>query len=174
MVSVLSNGVTGRLAGWLFLAAGSTVGLSLFLPMPGTVNRAGTLALCAVGIGIGIAAIRAPWDDWPRSRTLLLVPVAFGMIAVGGLFVFEVVQYSYGIFWMLAFTWVGLGHPRWTSARIAPLAAVGLIIPIINITIPITKPKAKVIVAFRSKADPIAPINTPKIKKPSSFLSLAF
>ncbi len=47
---------------------------------------------------------------------------------------FEVVQYSYGIFWMLAFTWIGLGHQRWTSARIAPFAAVGFIIPIINFT----------------------------------------
>lgn len=134
MVTILSNGVSGRLAGWLFLSAGLIVGFSLLLPVPDTVDKAGTLGLCAVAMGVGVTAIHAPWDDWPRSRTLLLAFAAFGLMTVGGLLAFEVVQHSNAIFWMLAFTWVGLGHPRWTSARIAPFAAVGFIIPIVNFT----------------------------------------
>lgn len=134
MVSVLSNRLTGALAGWLYLGGGLIVGLSLFLPMPETVNRPGAFGLCGIGVLIGVMALRAPWDDWPRSRTLLMVPVTFAMLTFGGVFMFDLIEYAYGVFWMLTFTWVGLGQARWTSIRIAPFALVSFAIPLINFT----------------------------------------
>ena len=64
----------------------------------------------------------APWDAWPRVTSLILVPPAFALIALGNLYGGR--EHTYGVFFVVAFVWIGLAHGPWTSVAVAPLAIV--------------------------------------------------
>lgn len=70
------------------------------------------------------------WRRLPPRATLVMVPVALGLIAahntVGG-----DDPYRYGVFFLLLFVWVGAHHPRWTSLTAAPLALVAYTVPLL-------------------------------------------
>ena len=68
-----------------------------------------------------------PWQRWPRSRTLLLLPVALALVDLGLIGIPN--TYAYGAFFVLSFAWVGLAHPRGTSLRMAPLLVVAFVVP---------------------------------------------
>src|SRR6266480_5915763 len=118
----------GRLAALFFAGAGVLGLVALPLPAPG-LDVAATAAVNAVALALGIAIWFAPWDRWPRRVSLALVPPAFALIAMGNVFS-GTDLYTYGVFFVVAFVWVGMAHPPRTSAALAPLAAAAYILPL--------------------------------------------
>jgi signal transduction histidine kinase len=57
------------------------------------------------------------------------VPPAFALIAIGNAFG-GADLHTYGVFFVVAFVWIGLAHPRRTSAAMAPLAAAAYVLPL--------------------------------------------
>lgn len=118
----------GRLAAMFFAVSGVVGLVTLPLPAPGSDARA-TAAVYATALALGIAIWLAPWERWPRSASLVVVPPAFALIAVGNAFG-GADLHTYGVFFVVAFVWIGMAHPPRTSAAMAPLAAAAYILPI--------------------------------------------
>src|SRR5262245_53050629 len=116
----------GRLAGVLFLTSAGLLLISLPLS-PAKASIPGTIAVAASGIAVGGFAMLAPWDRWPRGSTLVLVVPAFTLIALGNLYGAR--SYTYGVFFLVAFVWIGLAHGPWTSLAVAPFAIVAYLVP---------------------------------------------
>jgi signal transduction histidine kinase len=122
------RGLFGRLAAVFFAGAGVVGLVTLPLPAPG-VNVAATAAVYAVALACGVAIWFAPWDRWPRRASLAIVPPAFALIAVGNAFGGEDLH-TYGVFFVVAFVWIGMAHRPGTSAAMAPLAAAAYVWPL--------------------------------------------
>src|SRR5207247_293180 len=120
--------LVGRLAALFFAGAGVLGLVTLPLPAPG-LDVAATAAVNAVALALGIAIWFAPWDRWPRRASLALVPPAFALIAMGNVFS-GADLYTYGVFFVVAFVWIGIAQPPRTSAALAPLAAAAYILPL--------------------------------------------
>ncbi len=120
--------LVGRLAALFFAGAGVLGLVALPLPAPG-LDVAATAAVNAVALALGIAIWFAPWDRWPRRVSLALVPPAFALIAMGNVFS-GADLYTYGVFFVVAFVWIGMAQPPRTSAALAPLAAAAYILPL--------------------------------------------
>jgi hypothetical protein len=118
----------GRLAAVFFAGSGVLGLVTLPLPAPGsdTIAIAGVYAVALV---LGIAIWLAPWENWPRWASLGIVPPAFALIALGNTFG-GADLHTYGIFFVVAFVWIGIAHPPRTSAAMAPLAAAAYILPL--------------------------------------------
>jgi diguanylate cyclase (GGDEF)-like protein/PAS domain S-box-containing protein len=129
----LTTHLVGRLSAALWIGTG------LLVTVAGAVLsfRVGFSRPGMVGVGLGCVAIgavvfRMPWGRWRRSATLWLVPVAFGMITLFNRFTgFD--AFLYGTFFLVVFVWLGLGHPRGTCLRFAPLLAVAYALPLFEI-----------------------------------------
>jgi signal transduction histidine kinase len=120
----------GRLAGLLFFGSGAVTIATLPLPASPGLNRLVLVVVACIALAAGTFAWLAPWDRWPRSSSLALVPIALGLIAAGNSFGGSDPR-AYGIFFIVVFVWIGVSHPLWTSVSMAPLAAVAYIAPII-------------------------------------------
>jgi signal transduction histidine kinase len=121
----------GRLAALLFLGSGALVLVTSPLA-PEDANDPGTIAVSVASIALGAFAWVAPWDRWPQPASLVLVPPAFGLIAFGNLYGGSALH-SYGVFFVIAFVWIGLAHRPWTSVAMAPPAAVAYIVPLYDL-----------------------------------------
>lgn len=120
--------LAGRLAGAFYVAGALVSALRLIAAPAHQYNQPGILAVSAVALVTGVVTLRAPWDRWPRRASLVLVPIAFTLIGIGNAFGTD--PFSFGIFYVMAFVWMGVSHPRWTSIKFAPLAAVAYALPI--------------------------------------------
>ncbi|MFN8524977.1 MAG: EAL domain-containing protein [Chloroflexota bacterium] len=123
--------LVGRLGGCLLILLGlATVVSAALRDAPGEVDL--------VGVGGGLAIIAGlvtlilPWHRWRRSASLWLVPGAFVLIALSH-YVYGAERYLFGVFYVLVFTWIGLGHPRGTSLLMLPLFLVAMILPLISL-----------------------------------------
>ena len=118
----------GRLAAIFFMGA-VVVGL-VTLPLPAPVSdKIATAAVYAAALALGVAIWLAPWGRWPRWASLAVVPPAFALIAVGNAFG-GADLHTYGVFFVVAFVWIGIAHPQRSSAAMAPLAAAAYILPL--------------------------------------------
>src|SRR5215469_509001 len=118
----------GRLAA-IFYAGSGLLGLALFpLPAPGA-DKPAVAAVYATAVGIGIAVWLAPWERWPRPASLAVLPPAFDLIALRNAYGGQELQ-LYGVFFVVAFVWIGMAHPPRTSAAMAPLAVAAYIVPL--------------------------------------------
>lgn len=70
----------------------------------------------------------APWQRWHPRATLVLVVPALALIAAGNT-LGGVSPYSYPVYFLLLFLWVGLDHPPWTGLAVAPLATGAYLLP---------------------------------------------
>jgi len=105
------------LAALFFVGAGVLGLVTLPLPAPGS-NPPATAAVYAVALALGIGIWFAPWERWPQRASLVIVPPAFALIAVGNTFGGEDLH-TYGVFFVVAFVWIGMAHPPRTSAAMA-------------------------------------------------------
>jgi signal transduction histidine kinase len=119
-----------RVAAWFYLGSGIVTLITLPLPAaPGTDRR--TLVVVALlAMAVGAATLLIRWERWPWRATLVLVVLAFALIAVGYT-ASGGPDYTYGVFFVLVFVWVGIAHARWTSVAISPIAAVSYVVPIV-------------------------------------------
>ncbi len=121
----------GRLAGVLLFGSGAVSLATLPLPSASPFAKTGLIIVAAVAVVTGAAAWVAPWDRWPPRASLALVPIAFALIAAGNYFGGTADPRAYGIFFVVAFVWLGVAHPPWTSLLISPLAVAAYVIPIL-------------------------------------------
>jgi PAS domain-containing protein len=117
-----------RLAGWLMVAAGCLTILNNYLPGAESLNRGVLNLLGGVAVGLGAAFFVLPWDGWPDRANLVVVPLALALISLGDL-LGGVSAFSYGVFFVVLFMWVGLTQPLGTSFAVGPLAVVAYVVP---------------------------------------------
>lgn len=119
----------GRLAAIFFTGSGAAGLLTLELPAPG-LDVAATAAVSVAAVMAGIAIWFAPWGDWPAWASLGIIPPAFALIALANAYGGSTV-YGYGIFFVVAFVWIGIAHPPRTSLLAAPLATAAYVLPVL-------------------------------------------
>ena len=119
----------GRLAAVFYAGSGLLGLVTLPLPAPHS-NRLGTLLVCVAALAIGIAVWFAPWGRWPRRATLALVPPAFALIAFANVFGGSDLR-AYGVFFVVAFVWIGFAQPPRAALLMAPLATAAYVVPLL-------------------------------------------
>ncbi|MGC1512978.1 MAG: hypothetical protein WA797_08710, partial [Acidimicrobiales bacterium] len=118
-MSSLSPRAMGRLAG--ILLVGSAVGWPVVLLLPLHIeglHRPIVLASCAMGLCLGVFALLAPWNRWPRSASLLLAVAAFLLVTTANTFSATIPQ-GFGAMFTTIFAWMGIAHPRGTPTKFA-------------------------------------------------------
>ncbi len=118
----------GRLAATFFVGSGALGLATLPLPAPGSTATA-MAVVYAVALALGLAVWFAPWERWSRRASLVILPPAFALIALGNVYG-GADLHTYGVFYVVAFVWLGMAHPRGTAAAMAPLAAVSYLLPV--------------------------------------------
>src|SRR5688572_6829066 len=118
----------GRQAAKLLIAAGAFTVVNNYLPGAeyldiGKLNLVGFLAIL-----IGIACWYVPWDRLPARSTLAIAPLGFTLIALGDYWG-NVSPYSYAVYYVVVFVWLGLSQPPGTSLFVVPLATVAYVLP---------------------------------------------
>jgi diguanylate cyclase (GGDEF)-like protein len=126
MAEFLSQRLLGRLAGILFTLSGVVSLANLAVPSQQR-NFMVSLLVGSLAVVIGGICCVLPWQRWPRRATLPLVPVAFGLIAGGALGSNR--PWTYGVYWVVCFVWIGIAHKRWTAVAFGPLAVVLYLLP---------------------------------------------
>lgn len=84
--------------------------------------------VAGVSVVTGTASWFMPWNRWPRWATLLLAPLACGLITVGN--VVNPDPWLYSIYLLVVFAWIGIAHPPGTSLRLFFLVMVTYLAPI--------------------------------------------
>lgn len=123
-----SGRFAGRFAGVIFLCSAALSAAYVVLPVR-VASRPWLFVVLGLVTAVGVFSLLAPWDRWPRAATLALVPSAFGFIAAGRI-LGPLQPYTYGLFFLVIFVWIGATQPRWTSVKAAPFAAVAYVVPI--------------------------------------------
>ena len=127
----------GRLAGVLLFGSGLVTLATVPEPAPEATNRPALVLITAVAMGVGIFVWLAPWDRWNRRATLWLMPIAFALIGAGNYYGANADPRSYGVFFVIAFVWLGVTHDNWIPTLMAPIAFVAYIIPILRLGEPV-------------------------------------
>ena len=115
------------MAAILFFGSGVA---SILLPSPADTNRIVLVATGLLSVLIGVLAWFAPWGRWPLRATLVLVPLAFALLASTA-YLGNYNQSTYALYYLITFVWIGVSHPRRTSLAFAPLAAAAYLIPLV-------------------------------------------
>ncbi|MHB1787020.1 MAG: EAL domain-containing protein, partial [Acidimicrobiales bacterium] len=117
-----------RVTAWLFGACGALALISPQLPLD-HVSALGMESVGLMTVAVGLVVRFLPWRRWPRAVTLVLVPVAFALIAAYNYFGGGD-AYRYAVFFMLLYAWIGMALPRWASAATLPILAAAYLIPL--------------------------------------------
>lgn len=131
----------GRLAAVFFASSGLLVLLTLPIPVPGLDVPAMT-AVGAAALGTGVVVWAVPWERWPSPVTLVLMVPAFTLISLADTFgagtggadqAGSAGPQPYGVFFLVAFVWLGMAHPPLTSVAMAPFAALACVLPLFSL-----------------------------------------
>jgi diguanylate cyclase (GGDEF)-like protein len=117
-----------RQAAGLFAAAG-------LLAFVSAARTAGNDALIGVGIAnLAVAAVilLLPWDRWPKGTTLLIAFPALVIIGVADRFGGPN-PYTYALFFVLLFVWIGVSHPPRSGLLVGAPALVAYIVPLMRV-----------------------------------------
>src|SRR5581483_3934475 len=114
----LSRREIARIGAALHLLSGLVTLLSLLLPAPRGLEVAGVVAVALAAMLIGAIIWVLPWQRWPRQATLAIAFDALILIAAHNYFG-GADPYRVGMFFIVLFTWIGLGQPRGTSIVLA-------------------------------------------------------
>ncbi len=125
----LSQRLIARLGAVLFMLSGVLTLLNLALPSEIERHIPVMIGIAVGAMLVGGIAWSLPWHRWPKWSTLPLVPVAFLMISLGGMASLR--PWSYAVYWVVVFVWIGVAHPPWMSIKFAPLAGVGYVMPFV-------------------------------------------
>ncbi len=118
----------GRLAAKLFWAAGALTIVNNNIP---PVEHLNLPVLYGVGFSallVGTACWLAPWRRLPSLVALALGPLALAHIGVGNLFG-GVSAYSFAVYFVVVFVYIGMTQPPLVSLLLAPPAAVAYVVP---------------------------------------------
>jgi diguanylate cyclase (GGDEF)-like protein/PAS domain S-box-containing protein len=129
MSDALSPRLAGLMAAALYAGGGLGTLVSALLPAAPNYDRAGVIGAGVAALLIGLVVALVPWERWPARTSLILVPVAFALIAAGNHFA-GAEPFRYGIYFVVAFVWIGFAHPPRTSLAFAPLFAPAYLLPL--------------------------------------------
>jgi diguanylate cyclase (GGDEF)-like protein/PAS domain S-box-containing protein len=130
--ATLTTRLVGQISSALFLLCG-LLGISAgaCVSFPAGANRFGLMADGVATLISGVVIGVVPWERWRRSASLWLVPLAFTLIVIHGLFsAYD--GFIYGLFYVVVFVWLGLGHPPGTSLKFLPLFAAVYVLPLLT------------------------------------------
>lgn len=112
------------------MLAGGITFLNSWLPVFASGHPGIVRMTSGTSVIVGLLAMRLPWSRWPLWASLLLVPVALAIVGV-----FRAVGasdgYTFSVYFVVIFTWVGVAQPRWTSLWLSPLAAGAYVAPLL-------------------------------------------
>src|SRR3954447_5347485 len=118
-----------RQASVLFFAAGVMTLLNNHLP-DADVQRindvVGVLAIIVSPLGWLL-----PWRRWPLRATLVYFPICLALLVVTAMYGTTASE-LYGVWYVVAFVWIGLHHPKRTSLALALPAAVAYLAPLLH------------------------------------------
>ncbi|MCA1711041.1 MAG: PAS domain-containing sensor histidine kinase [Actinobacteria bacterium] len=138
---------SGKQASRLLLAAGALTLVNNYLPGAEHLNIAVLNTIGLVTVALGAGGLLVPWARLPVRAPLLLALVAFALIALadryGG-----VSAFSYAVYFVVVFVWVGIGQPPRTSYWLAPVATAAYVVPFLLEGDPPTNAVASVTVAI--------------------------
>lgn len=117
-----------RRLSWLLVGAGVLAITDAYVPDLGSFDRVALAAVGAWAIAFGLVVRALPWARWPHRSTLALLPPTFGLGAAAHA-LGDMSSYSFTVFFVLAFAWIGAHHAPGTSVLVAPLAGVAFVAP---------------------------------------------
>lgn len=118
-------------AAWLLAATGLLTLANNYLPGHEHLNTGALTVVGVTALVVSVATRLAPWQRLRPRATLILPLIAFALIAFANRFG-GVSAYSYGVYFIVVFAWVGLNHPPGTSLRLAGLAALAYVLPMLD------------------------------------------
>ncbi len=125
-----SSRTAGRVLAFLFLCSGVATLLSPLLPRPAGFDVDGVVAVGLAATFIGLVSFALPWDRWSIRVSLAGLPIALVLISLhniaGG-----ADPYRFGLFYLVAFVWVGMFQPRGTAIHFIPLLLPSYIAPLL-------------------------------------------
>ncbi|MEN3272443.1 MAG: hypothetical protein V7636_1204, partial [Actinomycetota bacterium] len=127
----LGTRAVARVAAALWIGCGALVAVAIPLVAAGDeANRPAIVLIGLLAMGVGTIVWVLPWDRWPHRSTLALVPVAFLVIALFNRAAYD--PWSYNVFFVVSFAWIGLAHRQGTAAASAPLLVVAYLVPMVG------------------------------------------
>jgi signal transduction histidine kinase len=125
-----SNRASARLAAVLFAVAG-LLALANALSPQAAGHRGPTVLVGLADLAVAVAAWLLPWDRWPRWSTGTLAPPAFAIIVFANA-VADMPAYTYGVFFVVVYLWIGLTMPPRVPLLLAPLATGTYVAPFLT------------------------------------------
>jgi diguanylate cyclase (GGDEF)-like protein/PAS domain S-box-containing protein len=119
------------MAAVLYLAGGIGTMLSALLPAAPSMFRPGVIGVGITGIAIAAIVWRLPWHRWSTQTSLVLIPIAYGLIALGNHFAAGE-PFRFGLYFVVAHAWIGFAHPRGTSTLFSPLFVIAYLVPLFS------------------------------------------
>jgi signal transduction histidine kinase len=148
-----SGGVTrdartraGHQGGRLLLAAGIFTLVNNYLPGSGHLDIAVLNAVAVTALALGAVCLKVPWDRLSPRAPLVLVLAAFALISASNVFG-GVSAFSYAVYFVVVFVWVGLTQPPLTSYWLVPPAVLAYVLPFLLADEPPTAAVSSVTVA---------------------------
>ena len=118
----------GQQGGYLMLAAGAFTLVNNYLPGSGHLDIAVLNAVAVTTLALGAICLRVPWERLSPRAPLALVLAAFALISVSNIFG-GVSDFSYAVYFVVVFVWVGLAQPPRTSLWLIPPAVFAYVLP---------------------------------------------
>ncbi|HEX8003337.1 MAG TPA: ATP-binding protein [Mycobacteriales bacterium] len=123
-------GTAGRQGGLLLVAAGLFTLVNNYLPGSELLDVALLNAVGLIAVAAGAVAYVLPWQRWHWATSLVLAALGFSLIAVSNRYG-GVSAFSYAVYFIVVFVWVGIAHPPRTSWLLAPVAAFAYVLPLL-------------------------------------------
>ena len=118
---------SARLMAALFAAAGLVALANALVPQPVAARNATVLAGLSA-LAMAVVAWLLPWGRWPPWATIGLAPPAFGIIVFANVAA-DTPSYTYGVFFVVVYLWLGLTMAPRVPLALAPLATATYIAP---------------------------------------------
>jgi signal transduction histidine kinase len=118
----------GEQGGRLLIAAGVLTVANDYLPGAEHLDRTVLNTLGLVAVALGLAALFVPWVRLPVRAPLVLALLAFALVGCGDLYG-GVSAFSYAVYFVVIFVWIGIGQPPGTSFWLVPLATAAYVGP---------------------------------------------
>jgi diguanylate cyclase (GGDEF)-like protein/PAS domain S-box-containing protein len=114
----------------LFMSCGLLVAvLPFFTPTRPGELRGAQFVIGVVAFSCGVVIYLLPWQRWRPSSTYWLVPLSFAVIAPYNFAARN--PFSWSLFFMVVFVWIGVIHQPTTSLRFAPMLAIAYLAPLV-------------------------------------------
>ena len=121
----------GRLAAALYLLCGALVAVAgPVIPLRDGASRSGLVVVGVVAMLGGLLWWVLPWSRWPRWASVVVIPPALVLIDFHNIFTGRE-GFLYGLFFMVAFMWLGLAQPPGWSLRLSPLLVLAYLLPLL-------------------------------------------